>query len=171
MFVDSALFRQGMQRLGASVTVITTAVEGAFHGMTATAVCSVSTDPPSLLICVNRDAGLHDPIRRARCFCVNILGSGQVDLAARFSSNDEAVRRDRFAGIDVDLLKTGAPAIRESLAQFDCDVIKEMECKTHTIFFGMVKALRVAEAEGTPLVYMGRRYGLVVPLESGGATG
>ncbi len=72
-------FRKAMRRLASAVTVISTAHDDRRHGMTATAVTSVSSAPPSLLACINRSASLHAPLLASRRFCVNILHGSRSD--------------------------------------------------------------------------------------------
>src|SRR5882757_6732815 len=81
MSVDAAAFRKGMRHLAASVTLITTRHRDVRGGLTATAVCSVSVDPPQILVCVNKTASAHDPIGEAGFFCVNILAPDHRKIA------------------------------------------------------------------------------------------
>jgi flavin reductase (DIM6/NTAB) family NADH-FMN oxidoreductase RutF len=83
--VNAEAFRQGMRRLAAGVTIVTTIHDGERSGLTATAVTSLSVDPPQLLVCVNREAGSHDLIRRGERMCVNVLSHAHKNLAARFA--------------------------------------------------------------------------------------
>ena len=85
MSIDAAAFKKGMRHLAASVTLITTKVQDQRGGLTATAVCSVSAEPPQILVCVNKSASAHDPIGEAGFFCVNILSPGHRKIAERFA--------------------------------------------------------------------------------------
>lgn len=147
--IDPAQFKQGMRHLAAGVTMITTIDEGRPHGLIATAVCSVSAEPPTLLICVNRSGGTHDAIARSGKFCVNVLESEQGEIARRFLA---AARDERFNVCAWSALETGAPAIDGCLASFDCRVANALQSGTHTVFFGHVVALRAAPG-GPPLLY------------------
>src|SRR5258707_10202220 len=80
-----ASFRLAMRRFPAAVTVITSADQTRRHGMTATAVTSLSMDPPSLVVCVNQSSLLHDIMLLARRFCVNLLRRGQGAFSAGVS--------------------------------------------------------------------------------------
>ena len=86
MSIDAAAFKKGMRHLAASVTLITTRHDGLRGGLTATAVCSVSAEPPQILVCVNRTASAHDTIGQARIFCVNILAPEHRKIAERFAA-------------------------------------------------------------------------------------
>src|SRR6516162_11316129 len=80
-----ASFKLAMRRFPAAVSVITSADETRRHGMTATAVTSLSLDPPSLIACINRTTLLHDIMLTARHFCVNVLRKDQAELSSAFS--------------------------------------------------------------------------------------
>ncbi|WP_374632191.1 flavin reductase family protein [Ferrovibrio sp.] len=164
--ISSADFKAGMRPFGAAVNIITTAAGGQFHGVTATAVCSVSAEPPSLLVCINRSASIHDPVRAARHFCVNLLAAEQVELARRFSSSDEAARRRRFEGLAVESLKTGSPVLPDAVAAYDCELVETVESATHTIFIGLVAAMRRAPGNVDALMYRDGQFGVWSPLAS-----
>ena len=78
-------FKRGMRQLAAGVNVITVTNGGVRDGLTATAVCSISAEPPHLLVCVNSTAGAHGPIHRAGSFCINVLAQDQEAIAKRFA--------------------------------------------------------------------------------------
>ncbi len=96
MSIDAAAFKKGMRHLAASVTLITTKLQDQRGGLTATAVCSVSAEPPQILVCVNKTASAHDPIGEAGFFCVNILCPEHRKLAERFAGMDGIEGDDRF---------------------------------------------------------------------------
>ena len=110
-YADIAIddFKAGMRQLAASVTVITAAHDGTKDGLTATATCSVSADPPQLLICVNQLASAYGLIRDAGSFGVNILAREQEDIALRFAGMDDTERGDRFGLGTWTRIATGAP--------------------------------------------------------------
>ena len=96
MSIDAAAFKKGMRHLAASVTLITTRHRDLRGGLTATAVCSVSAEPPQILVCVNKTASAHDPIGEAGFFCVNILAPGHRKIAERFAGMDGVEGDERF---------------------------------------------------------------------------
>lgn len=149
---DRETFKAAMRRFASGVTVVTTMLEGKPKGFTATAFCSVSVEPPMLLVCVNRSARSHPVIAQSGCFCVNILARDQEELAVRFSSR----RDDPFAGIACRIASTGAPVLDGTLAFFDCMLSEELSVETHTIFVG--KVIACASREGTPLGYYDGAY-------------
>ncbi|MFN8719611.1 MAG: flavin reductase family protein [Rhodospirillales bacterium] len=150
------LFKRGMRSLAGGVCLITTLDDQKRHGLVATAVASVSADPPSLLVGVNRTASAHDPIVRSEIFCVNVLGRAHEGTARLFGSPEH--RDVRFAPGAWTRLKTGAPVFVEALAAFDCEVARIVPYGTHTLWIGRVVAARVAEGTPDPLVYVDGRY-------------
>jgi flavin reductase (DIM6/NTAB) family NADH-FMN oxidoreductase RutF len=150
--VDQRAFKAAMRRFATGVTVVTTMLEGKPKGFTATAFCSVSVEPPMVLVCVNRSARSHPIIAQSGCFCVNILASDQEELAVRFSSRSD----DPFDGIACRIASTGVPVLEGSLAFFDCTLSEELSVETHTIFVG--KVIACASGEGTPLGYYDGAY-------------
>lgn len=153
----AADFKAGMRRLAAGVNVITASDGKASYGLTATAVCSLSVEPPHLLICVNAVANAHDALHRAGAFCVNVLSHDQEAIARRFAKIDSARREQRF---DLGLwspLATGAPVLEGALANFDCLTVRDIGVATHTIFIGRVIAVRCAQA-GHPLLYWNAQF-------------
>jgi flavin reductase len=83
--ITSNNYKRGMRRLASAVSIITTQIEGKPAGMTATAVCSLTAEPPMLLICVNKVAASHALIRKAGRFTVNCLSRGDLGVAQQFS--------------------------------------------------------------------------------------
>ena len=154
--VDSGDFREGMRQLAAGVTIVTTSIGEQRTGLTATAVCSLSADPPLLLACVNREAGAHDPTLQSRVFCVNVLGAQHLDLAEQFSSSSRVP--ERFSTGDWGTLATGAPVLMDALASFDCLLGQTLRAETHTVLTGRVQAVRTDAAQ-EPLLYSRGAFG------------
>jgi flavin reductase (DIM6/NTAB) family NADH-FMN oxidoreductase RutF len=145
-------FKAGMRRLGAGVTIVTSFDGKRRAGLTATAVCSLSAEPPQLLVCVNRRAVPNAVIARAQRFCVNVLASGQKSLALRFAGATGHQGEDRFAKGRWGVLATGAPMLDGALASFDCELARAIRAGTHTIFIGRVVAV-VSRKGGKALLY------------------
>jgi flavin reductase len=151
------LFKLGMRRLAAGVSLITTRDEtGIRHGMIATSVTSVCLSPPSLLSCINKSASCHDTLMASGVFCVNLLAEGDDAVAARFSSSK--FRETRFDGGSWSVLETGAPVYGAALASFDCRVTASIEASSHTIFIGEVVAVSLRDHMASPLVYLDGAY-------------
>ena len=151
-------FKAGMRRLAAGVTIVTTVHDGQRSGLTATAVTSLSADPPQLLVCVSRSASAHDLIHRGARLCVNVLARRHQRLAARFAGDVQGAAR--FALGRWMTLKTGAPVLADAIASFDCVVSEAVDSATHTIFIGRVVDVR-ARRDGRPLVYEAGAYASV----------
>ena len=161
---DLAEFKSGMRRLASGVTIITTAHDGQRHGLTATAVASLSADPPQLLVCVNRTAGAHDLIHAGERFCVNVLAQRHRALATRFSTHGVS-ETERFKAGKWTTLATGAPVLEDALASFDCEVLERVRAASHTIYIGRVVGVR-ARQSGRPLLYESGNYASLRALRS-----
>lgn len=157
--VDAPSFKQGMRLLSAGVTIVTTAIGTNRIGLTATAVCSLAAEPATLLACVNREAGAHDPTLQSRVFCVNVLGVEHVELARIFA--DRTRVPERFEHGQWGALKTGAPVLMDALASFDCLVGQTLRAETHTVLIGQVQAVRTSPSQ-RPLLYANGRFGSFV---------
>ena len=145
---DPAAFRTVMRRHPSGVTVVTSLREGEPRGITLSAFASVSTDPPMLLICVNREARSYLYISSSRIFCVNLLAVAQRELAERFSGR---IKEHQFDDITWSTDVTGAPVLAGTIGHFDCVVEAEHHAGSHSIFVG--KVLACAAREGAPLGY------------------
>lgn len=143
--IDPDTYRAGMRLLAGGVTLVTTQVGGEVHGLVATAVSSVSASPPSLLVCVNRQASAHDIIEQAGYLAVNILGSKNIGIAELFRSG--ASRDSRFGMQRWTSLETGAPVLPTSLFSFDCAVAQKVRHHSHTIFICDVVGACAGERE------------------------
>ncbi len=154
--IDPASFKQGMRLLSAGVTIVTTAIGSSRIGLTATAVCSLSAEPATLLACVNREAGAHDPTLQSKVFCVNVLGLGHLDLAKLFA--DRTRVPERFNHGEWGTLNTGAPVLMDSLVSFDCLLGQTFRAETHTVLIGRVQAVRSSPNQ-RPLLYANGKFG------------
>ncbi|HEX8061880.1 MAG TPA: flavin reductase family protein [Allosphingosinicella sp.] len=148
-------FKQAMRRVASTVNVITVCVGGEPMGITATAMSSLTLDPPSLLICINRTASLHSPLEDVSHFCVNVLHRSQEDIARMFA--DRRQQGLRFAsGWEVDCDRP--PRLADAQAAILCRRIRHFPYGTHSIFIGEVEEVKV-RGDVDPLVYVDGRYG------------
>ncbi len=163
-------FRDAMRRLASSVMIVTSRdMAGQPHGMVASSVIPVSMDPPSMLVAVNRDAGLHAVLLRSRRFCVNLLSDHQHPLLAPFSQT--ALRSQRFRSDDWCHAWSSdteqLPWLPEASAAIDCAVDLATEYGTHTLFVGRVLTVHcatTANSDIAPLVWLaGQRAALATP--------
>jgi flavin reductase len=150
-------FKQGMRELAAGVCVVATSEAGRRYGLTVTAVCSLSADPPSLLVCVNRTTEAHDPILRTGRLSVNVLTADQIDIAQRFAGANGCNGEARFAAGNWEETETGVPLLGSCLAAFACSVFERGHQRTHTILQCFVDEVRVNNGS-PPLLYAGRHY-------------
>lgn len=149
--VDSDTFRCVMRSLAGTVTVISTENEG-LHGFTATAVCSVCAEPPTILIVVNRSARTHAHITRRQAFVVNVIAEDQRSIAEKFSTKDN----DPFGTVPHSLTASGVPRIDDTSAYLEC-VVREMnDVGTHTIFIASI--VNAGVSGKAPLLYYDGQY-------------
>ncbi|MEM7569811.1 MAG: flavin reductase family protein [Pseudomonadota bacterium] len=150
--MTEAVFKAGMRQLVGGVTAVTTMHEGRQAGLTATAVCSVSAEPPRLLVCVNCRGETYEMIGASRIFSVNILAREHEDLAKRFAGMLPLASGDKFEGDGWDSAATGAPMLKNALASFDCRVSMIMDTGSHGVVIGDIQHVRVRDG-GSPLLY------------------
>jgi flavin reductase len=149
-------YREAMARFGAHVNVVTTDGPAGRRGFTASAVCSVTDTPPTLLVCVNRQNDSHPAMLTNGVLCVNALCADQQEISALFSrETDDPLAR--FAAGDWHVLQTGAPALHGAVVSFDCRITQVTEIGTHSVMFGQVVAIRHGDRHDG-LVYFGRTY-------------
>ena len=141
------------------VTVVSTNVDGVLHGMTANAFASVSLDPLLVLVCVDREAGMHGLLPEAQGFAVTVLSAEQEELSAWFASSDRPGGADQFADLSWEPAPvSGSPVLCEGVAYVDCRVTERHAGGDHSIFLGEVVDLGVLRPDGEPLLYFGGRY-------------
>ena len=150
-------FREAMARLGAAVNIITTFGPAGDAGMTVSAVCSVTDDPATIIVCINRSSRQHSIFKNAGIVCVNVLAPAQEELSAIFAGKDNLSMEERFACASWYKLATGALALELAAASLDCKVMQAVDVGTHTVFFCEVQAIQLG-AKNAGLVYHGRAY-------------
>jgi flavin reductase (DIM6/NTAB) family NADH-FMN oxidoreductase RutF len=155
--VAPEVFRTGMSQLGAAVHVVTTDGAAGKTGFTATAVCSVSDAPPTLLVCLNRRSQSHSVLRVNGVFCVNTLRATQEEIANVFAGRTGVYMAQRFETGTWITLNTGAPVLDSAVVAFDCRISEVRAVASHDVFFGAVVAVRPGEP-GPALVYHERSY-------------
>jgi len=151
----SAGFLDGMRLMANSVAIIAASVDGERRGLTVTAVCSLSADPPMLAVCVNKSSSAYATIQAASRFTVNCLSTKQTAIAKAFSGGLPAV--DRFQQGDWRVTETGVPVLGGAVATFECELASTLDVATHTLFIGLVEKVSHCLDE-EPLIYHDRRY-------------
>ena len=158
--ISADMFKQSMRLLAGGVCIVATHSDGAWHGLTMTAVCSVTMDPPSLIACVNRDAGAHAAMSATGRLSVNVLSDDHADLAGLFSSA-KVKGPERFDESKWTAMASGVPALVDALAVLDCEIVRHLEIGQHSVFICEVKNVR--QGDGRPLVHFNREFCAVWP--------
>lgn len=157
--VSGAVHREAMRHLAAAVTIITTRDHAQPIGLTATAVCSVTAEPPRLVVFVNKRTAASPVIVEHGRLCVNVLAGDQEAVARVFAGMvPEVSGPARFAHGTWDTLASGAPALAGALVNIDCRVVKVYDESTHHAYLCEILATRERPAEGGPceaLIYLG----------------
>jgi flavin reductase (DIM6/NTAB) family NADH-FMN oxidoreductase RutF len=155
MAIDLQTFRTVMGRFATGVTVVTTCLGTQRFGITVNAFCSVSLDPPQVLICIERGSHVHDALIESGIFAVNFLCREQEYLSSCFAGNSEE-RYSNFCGVTSHSVTTGAPVFDDSLGFVDCRIVAIYPGGDHTIILGEVEAQDAHEGE--PLLYYRSHY-------------
>ena len=151
-------FRAALGRFTSGVTVITVETpSGDVHGMTASSFCSVSLQPPLVLVCIDHMAETYLHLRERGRFGVSVLKEEQEALSEFFADPERNPDAARRLDVHYNQMKSGMPVLANTLANLDCTVVQAHAAGDHTIFVGEVKEVSVAE--GSPLLYFRGRYG------------
>jgi flavin reductase (DIM6/NTAB) family NADH-FMN oxidoreductase RutF len=152
MAFDSGEQRRIMGRFATGVTVVTTRLGQQLHGMTASAVASLSLDPPLVLVAVEKKAAIHGLLTQSRCFALNVLGEAQEPLSRRFAQPGPK----EFGDLELAPAATGSPVFADALAYVDCKVTDILPGGDHDIFIGEIVAGDARD--GRPLLYYCGKY-------------
>ncbi|TXD97819.1 flavin reductase [Psychrobacter frigidicola] len=153
--IEASDFRDAMALLTTAVHVVTTEGESGVHGFTASAVCSVTDTPPTLLVCMKHTSRSHEYFVDNKALCVNVLGAQHEALSNAFASRLDSAERFKLGSWTQ--LATGAPVLEDALVSFDCEIEDIQEVGTHSIFMCRVVAIKQSEQEES-LVYFNRSY-------------
>jgi flavin reductase (DIM6/NTAB) family NADH-FMN oxidoreductase RutF len=154
--VSPEQFRNVMAKHAAGVTVVTTAGPTGYHGVTVTAFCPLSLDPPLVLVCIDRQQQSHRLLETAAGWVVNLLSRDQEFLAEQFAGR-APLADSRFSRLPHHLGPLGIPRLDGCLAWIDCRPWARYEGGDHSIFVGQVVALDLGPAND-PLMYFERQY-------------
>lgn len=149
-----------MRYLAGAVSVVTTGLGEARTGFTATSVASLSVDPPTIIVCLNRTSSSWPVVRENGAFCVNILSHQQSHIADRFAGRGGAKGVERYEGARWGRLTTGVLALSDALVAIDCELEEAIERHSHNILIGRVRALSV-KSSAEPLLYWHGAYRLI----------
>jgi flavin reductase (DIM6/NTAB) family NADH-FMN oxidoreductase RutF len=140
MAIEKGFFRQVMGRFATGVTVVTTSNQGMLAGITVNAFCSVSLNPPLVLICIDLNSSTLPVLRASKSFAVNILTAEQEHLSTGFATYNKE-RFENFCNATYHVAATGSPILDNSLAFIDARIVEEYPGGDHAIFIGQVEAL------------------------------
>jgi flavin reductase (DIM6/NTAB) family NADH-FMN oxidoreductase RutF len=159
--VDQTAFRGALSRFASGVTVVTTAVDGVDHAMTASAFTSVSLDPPQVLVCSQRTHRFHDAVLESGIWGVSIL-SDRGRAASTWFANRGRELEGQFDGVPHHRGVLGVPLLDASLAWLECRTIAVHDGGTHSILVGEVVEAAVQDEDDDPLLYYRSHYGTIV---------
>lgn len=154
---DGKLYRDAMARYAGHVQLVTTALGEVRRGVAVTAACSVSDSPPTVLVCLNHNNEKNQIFFESGVFALNSLAAHHQPLSHAFSGLEKLSMDERFGHANWDRLVTGAPALVDALATYDCRIVNLVRQASHTIMIGEVAALRLG-GHTPALVYMDRSY-------------
>ncbi len=152
MPVDPALQRRILGHFATGVTIVTTRAATESAGLTVNAFCSLSLDPPLILVAIDRRSFSYEFLKKAGCFAVNILAADQEDISRRFAIPGP---KD-FTDLAMITAVTGAPIFAEALAWLDCRVTNVVAGGDHDIFIAQIEAGETRQGE--PLLYYRGQY-------------
>jgi flavin reductase len=161
--IEATDFRNAMSLLTTAVNVITTASKAGMHGFTASAVCSVTDTPPTLLVCMNQSSRSHAHFVENKVLAVNVLSTQHEQLSNAFASSKFS-SEERFNLGEWSALETGSPILQDALVSFDCEIQDIQQVGTHSIFMCRVLQVQQSDQEES-LVYFNRAYHQVGQLE------
>lgn len=151
------LFRNAMASMAAAVNVVTTNGKAGRSGITATAVCSITDSPPTIMVCINRNSQTNTTLKENQFLCVNVLSAEQLEIAKHFAGMTEVKMSDRFISHNWQEGVHQLPVLEGALANLQGKISKMSEMGTHTLFFVELTEINVKE-KGNSLVYFNRAF-------------
>lgn len=159
----AADFTACMRHIPGAVAILAVAGENGRQGLAVTSWCSLSAEPPSILVCVNQAASAYESIRRAGSFSLNSLATDQEELMAVFAGQRGVSGEARFRTGDWRTGSSGAPVLADAVASLECRLVEQYTHHSHSVFIGQVTAVHV-RPEAEALVYARRAPARVVAL-------
>jgi flavin reductase (DIM6/NTAB) family NADH-FMN oxidoreductase RutF len=154
--ISSDEFRGAMRHLTGGVSVITVGQGKDITGMTVTSVSSLSVEPPTLIVSINRESSSWPILKRQGFFGVNILAADQLDVAERFTGKGGVKGADRFSGAQWTTRISGVPLLAGALAAIDCEVEDIVERHSHAIVIGRVLDIQTSGHTAALAYWQGR---------------
>jgi flavin reductase (DIM6/NTAB) family NADH-FMN oxidoreductase RutF len=158
---DLDTMKQVNRQFITGVTVVTTMDDEKPRGLAVNAFSSVSLDPPTVMVAVQRTSSTHDCLFRATHLAINILSTDQLDVVGVFATKAD----DKFAGLDWEPGPFGSPLIKRSGAQMEVEIRERLQASTHTLFVCRVVHATVSDRHA--MVYTAGRFfdgGALTPL-------
>ncbi len=148
-------FRNAMRQLASGVCLVTHGTGAARTGLTATSVASLSVEPPTLIVCVNKSASLYAQLKRGDAFGVSVLGAQHGEFADRFASRTGFKGAERFAEGDWLQTPAGVSVLADALAAVECEAEEIIERHTHAVLVGRVLSAASRPADGALIYWRG----------------
>ena len=148
-------YRNAMAKLGAAVNIVTTDGIAGRAGFTASAVCSITDSPPTLLVCLNKSASVYEVFKSNKQLCVNTISSKQESLSALFGG--KTAMEQRFSSAKWERCTTSSPVLVGAIASFDCEIVNVVSVSTHDLLICEAKSI-IYDQEGDGLMYFDRDY-------------
>lgn len=149
---DLDLMKQVNRQFVTGVTVVTALDDAVPRGLAVNAFASISLDPATVMVCVQRTSSTHDCLFRAQHLAINILSTEQLDVVNRFAAKAD----DKFAGLDWQPGPYGSPLLDRSSAHMEVEIRERLQASTHTIF--ICRVVHASVSERTPMVYSAGRF-------------
>lgn len=153
--VTAETFRDAMSKLGAAVNIVTSDGPAGKVGFAATAVCSVTDTPPTLLICLNKSASVFEAVMENQVLCVNVLSPSHDRLCGLFGGKTPV--EERFAAASWHRDISGAPVLDDALVSFDCNLTQSLDIGTHRVLFCTVTSI-IQGNDDAALIYYRRAF-------------
>lgn len=147
-------FLAAMRMVANSVTIVTTDGPAGKNGATVSSFCSVSADPPTLLVCINKDASTALTVQENGCFCINIL-SEEMQAAARQFATQGADKSELLSADEWLTAEGRLPSLPDATA-FECEILETAEATSHFVFIGKVTWVKAGKKK--PLVYLNQKF-------------
>ncbi|KJY78634.1 MFS transporter [Vibrio nigripulchritudo] len=151
------IFRDAMSNLAAAVNIVTTGGKAGLGGITATAVCSVSDSPATMLVCVNQQSGSHDKFRENENVCINICSQEQEPMSYHFAGMTKLTMDERFQLPDWTLSEIGVPKLDGAIANLEGRIKSVNEVGTHSVFYVEIEDININSSKDA-LIYFNREF-------------
>ncbi|MGY4622893.1 flavin reductase [Bradyrhizobium sp. USDA 4486] len=158
--VSANEFREALSKLATPVSIVATNGPHGIAGFTCSAVCSITDDPPTIMVCANRKSYANSIIKANGVLCVSSLSADQVALSQMFAGVGQVSMPERFVGSDWGVLTSGAPYCKLSRVALDCRVADVRDVGSHSIILAEVLST-VHATNGEPLIYHSRNYATI----------